>query len=146
MGLDDGFAGGAYACGRCHTQGWSYASSLSDLEAPGCGSALGPNLCDGDTVRQFPVNDNPAKGESKYQSHIDFITQGSVIGQRYGLQGQGTGRMPGFGQRPAEPGLFWINGGNDRPAGGLSCKDPDQLCGMLSQDLIDQIVAYERTL
>jgi cytochrome c553 len=136
MGIDDGFAGGAYACGRCHTQGWSYASSISELEAPACGSALGPNLCDGDELRQFPRNDNPAKGQSPYQSHIDFVTEGSVNGQKYGVQGQGTGRMPGFGERPAEAGLFWINGGTDRAAGP----------GMLTQDLIDQVVAYERTL
>ena len=25
LGYNDGFAGGAYSCGRCHTKGWSYA-------------------------------------------------------------------------------------------------------------------------
>ena len=28
---------------------------------------------------------------------IDFIKNGSDVGQRYGKQGQGSGRMPGFG-------------------------------------------------
>ena len=28
---------------------------------------------------------------------IDFIKNGSVLGAKYGLQGQGSGRMPGFG-------------------------------------------------
>ena len=28
---------------------------------------------------------------------IDFIKSGSELGQRYGRQRQGTGRMPGFG-------------------------------------------------
>ena len=28
---------------------------------------------------------------------IDFIKTGSVLGAKYGLQGQGSGRMPGFG-------------------------------------------------
>ena len=28
---------------------------------------------------------------------IDFINNGSVLGQKYGVQGQGSGRMPGFG-------------------------------------------------
>jgi cytochrome c553 len=134
LGLTDGFAGGAYACGRCHTQGWSYASSLDELANPGCG-ALGPSLC-GTTIEQFPVNTNPAKDQSPYQGQIDFVTLGSVQGQKYGVHGQGTGRMPGFGQRPAEPGLFWIAGGADRKAGP----------GMLPEDLIDQIVAYERSL
>ena len=28
---------------------------------------------------------------------IDFIKAGSVNGARYGIQGQGSGKMPGFG-------------------------------------------------
>ena len=28
---------------------------------------------------------------------IDFIKAGSVYGAKYGVQGQGSGRMPGFG-------------------------------------------------
>ena len=36
MGYEDGFAGGAYSCGRCHTKGWSY----DDPQTPG-GGALG---------------------------------------------------------------------------------------------------------
>jgi hypothetical protein len=135
LGLTDGFAGGAYACGRCHTQGWSYASSLDDLASPGCG-ALGPSLCGATLEEQFPVNTSPGKDESPYQDHIDFVTMGSEQGKRYGVHGQGTGRMPGFGQRPAEPGVFWIDGGRDRKAGP----------GMLTEDLISQIVAYERSL
>jgi hypothetical protein len=81
-----------------------------------------------------------------FKDQIDFITAGSEVGKRYGVHGQGSGKMPGFGTRPAEPGvetfqgspgqLFWINGGKDRPAGP----------GMLPTDLIEQIVAYERSL
>src|SRR5258708_7623943 len=59
MGIDDGFAGGAYACGRCHTQGWSYATSFSQVKAvSGCG-ALGPSLCGGSVERQFPAKQGP---------------------------------------------------------------------------------------
>ena len=29
---------------------------------------------------------------------IDFIKNGSELGAKYGTQGQGTGRMPGFGR------------------------------------------------
>src|SRR5437879_13196574 len=55
MGIDDGFAGGAYACARCHTQGWSYATSYDEVKAAsGCG-ALGPSLCAGAVERQFPA-------------------------------------------------------------------------------------------
>ncbi len=83
LGLYDGFAGGAYSCGRCHTQGWSYG----EPEASGNG-ALGPNLT---AVRdQFPG------GATGFQSQVDFVCEGSVRGQLYGVHGQGSGRMPGF--------------------------------------------------
>ena len=83
LGLYDGFAGGAYSCGRCHTQGWSYG----EPEADGNG-ALGPNLT---AVRdQFPG------GAAGFQSQVDFVCEGSQEGQPYGVHGQGSGRMPGF--------------------------------------------------
>jgi hypothetical protein len=174
MGIDDGFAGGAYACGRCHTQGWSYATSYDQVRAvSGCG-ALGPSLCGGDVERQFPAlssptpctpTDSSSSGSSSSSSsasdstssapppcidalgeQVKFVTEGSEEGKRYGIHGQGSGKMPGFGQRPAEPAnetwpgspglLFWINGGKDRPVG----------LGMLPGDLITQIVVYERSL
>jgi mono/diheme cytochrome c family protein len=75
--------GGAYSCARCHTKGWSYGNPQQSG-----GGALGPNLTNGDTVRQFPNEDD----------HVTFVETGSVDGKRYGQQGQGTGRMPGFGQ------------------------------------------------
>jgi mono/diheme cytochrome c family protein len=172
LGIDsDNFAGGAYSCGRCHTQGWSYATSYSEVKAvSGCG-ALGPSLCGGSAERQFPAKPGPSpctpvdatSSDSSssssdstssgppactnpFQDQIDFVSIGSEEGKRYGLHGQGSGKMPGFGQRPAEPAvetfagspglLFWINGGKDRPAGP----------GMLATDLIEQIVVYERSL
>jgi len=177
MGIDDGFAGGAYACARCHTQGWSYATSYDEVKAAsGCG-ALGPSLCAGSVERQFPAavpatgctpvepsassssgsssSSSSSSGSSSgpppecpnpFQDQIDFVTNGSETGKRYGVHGQGSGKMPGFGQRPAEPAvetfpgspglLFWENNGKDRPTGP----------GMLPYDLITQIVAYERSL
>jgi mono/diheme cytochrome c family protein len=126
LGLTDGFAGGAYSCGRCHTQAWSYASSLKDLgDRGGCG-ALGPSLCGGSVAEQFPV----------VQDQVDFVTAGSELGKKYGVHGQGSGKMPGFGTRPAEPAVFWINKGKPR--------DPGP--GMLPDDLIQKIVQYERSL
>ena len=74
--------GGAYACARCHTKGWSYG----DPQVTG-GGAFGPNLTGGSTVRQFPKQDDM----------IAFIKAGSELGKRYGEQGQGSGRMPAFG-------------------------------------------------
>ena len=74
---------GAYSCARCHTKGWSY----DDPQTTG-GGALGPNLTGGSSVRQFP----------NQSEMIAFISGGSELGKRYGEQGQGSGRMPAFGQ------------------------------------------------
>jgi len=76
-------ASGAYSCARCHTSGWSY----NDPQQAG-GGAMGPNLTGGSEVRQFPSG----------EEHVDFIKTGSEDGVRYGQQGQGSGRMPGFDQ------------------------------------------------
>jgi len=73
---------GAYSCARCHTEGWSYGSP----EVPGQG-AFGWNLTGGSTASHFPNE----------QDMINFVKAGSVLGQRYGKQSQGSGRMPGFG-------------------------------------------------
>jgi mono/diheme cytochrome c family protein len=140
--LEGNFASGAYACARCHTAGWSYSAVESELvegtivvdresyEAAvansGCGGSFGPSLCDGSTVRQFP----------SAEDHALFVTDGSTDGLGYGQQGQGSGKMPGFGLRPAEDGLFWINGGQAR--------DPGP--GMLTPEQIEAIVDYEREL
>lgn len=150
LGLLDNFAGGAYACARCHTADWSFAeveaeNDPGEEEGPGddhlvvdrasfeaatassgCGGAFGPSLCDGVTERQFP---DPA-------DHVEFVTTGSELGLGYGTSGQGDGTMPGFGLRPAEVGLFWIDRGAEREPGP----------GMLSPDLIEAIVDYEREL
>ena len=74
---------GAYSCARCHTKGYSYG----DPQVTG-GGALGPNLTGGSSVRQFPSADDMA----------NFLKAGSELGKRYGEQGQGSGRMPAFGQ------------------------------------------------
>jgi mono/diheme cytochrome c family protein len=74
---------GAYSCARCHTKGWSYG----DPQATG-GGAFGPSLTGGSAIRQFP----------NQSDMVAFIKSGSELGKRYGEQGQGSGRMPGFGQ------------------------------------------------
>jgi mono/diheme cytochrome c family protein len=71
-------------CARCHTKGWSFG----EAEVQG-GGAFGPNLTNGDTVRQFP----------DITSMIDFVSAGSQYEKPYGVRGVGTGRMPGFGDR-----------------------------------------------
>jgi mono/diheme cytochrome c family protein len=68
-------------CARCHTKGWSYG----EPEVAGSG-AFGPNLTNGDPIRQFP----------NIEDQLDFIMNGSDFGKAYGTRGVGTGRMPGF--------------------------------------------------
>jgi mono/diheme cytochrome c family protein len=76
-------ASGAYSCARCHTQGWSWG----DPGVPGQG-AFGWNLTGGATAKHFPD-----QGDMEA-----FIAAGSEFGKRYGVQGQGSGRMPGYGK------------------------------------------------
>ena len=73
---------GAYSCARCHTPGWSYGDP--GVTAQG---AFGWNLTGGATNSHFPSE----------QDMINFIKAGSKNGAKYGIQGQGSGRMPGFG-------------------------------------------------
>jgi mono/diheme cytochrome c family protein len=75
-------ASGAYSCARCHTLGWSYDAP----GVPGQG-AYGWNLTGGSVNSHF----------ASEQDVINFIKNGSEFGRLYGLNGQGSGRMPGFG-------------------------------------------------
>ena len=75
-------ASGAYSCARCHTPGWSWG----EPGVTGQGG-FGWNLTGGKAASAFPDE----------QSMIAFITNGSQVGAKYGIQGQGSGRMPGFG-------------------------------------------------
>ncbi|HEX6167083.1 MAG TPA: cytochrome c [Acidimicrobiales bacterium] len=97
-------AGGAYACARCHTRGWSIIddpevdddvqpadADLSDFtNFPAGSGAFGPNLTGGLVPRQFAT----------YEDLVAFITAGSEDGEAYGRNGIGSGRMPGFGDNP----------------------------------------------
>ncbi|HET9609364.1 MAG TPA: cytochrome c [Acidimicrobiales bacterium] len=95
-------AGGAYACARCHTRGWSIMTEGEDAVSPadadlgdyvgfpdGSG-AFGPNLTGNLIPRQF----------ANYDELVAFITTGSIDGEVYGNNGIGSGRMPGFGDNP----------------------------------------------
>ncbi len=121
LGKDDGFAGGAYACARCHTRGWSIVeSSIQPTDAPmgdyigypdGSG-AYGPRLR-GIIPRIFASAENLAK----------FIHDGAEKGVPYGRNGlSGDGMMPGFGDNPNTEDV-----GDD---------------GMMTQDMIDSIARY----
>jgi hypothetical protein len=53
---------------------------------PGTG-AWGPSLIDGRSIVQFPDE----------ADQVDFVISGSGANEAYGVNGLGTGRMPGFG-------------------------------------------------
>lgn len=125
LGRSSGFAGGAYACGRCHTRGWSVdpASALpatADLDPylgyeDGAGG-YGPQLRNGIVPRQFTTAEALA----------EFLHLGAVRGAPYGNNGlSGDGMMPGFGDNP-----------------NTDAKDD----GMFSADMIAAIARYVESL
>ena len=73
---------GAYSCARCHTLGWSYDKPTTSGQG-----AYGWNLTGGSTNNHFATE----------ADMVAFIKSGSQEGKLYGRNGQGTGRMPGFG-------------------------------------------------
>jgi Cytochrome C oxidase, cbb3-type, subunit III len=118
-------AGGAYACARCHTRGWSIIPDSveppnADLSAyagfPDGSGALGPNLTGGLVPRQF----------ASVEELVLFVSTGSVEGEAYGNNGVGSGKMPGFGDNPNTE-----NVEND---------------GMMTQEMIEAIARYEDSL
>jgi mono/diheme cytochrome c family protein len=78
VGLFNGY------CSRCHTGGWSAGATFVIGYGRG---AWGPAINDGRAVVQFP----------DFVDHADFIQNGSENAVAYGVNGIGTGRMPGFG-------------------------------------------------
>ncbi len=98
-------------CARCHTKGWSafdptQVNGTQILGPPGGQGTIGPNLRNGAEVRRFP-------GQTGFDDHVAFVGAGSNANEQYGQNGEGTGKMPGFGN-------------------------------MLTQDMIEEIVRYER--
>lgn len=71
-------------CARCHTAGYSAGIPLTQSVGSG---ALGPALWNGRPRVQF------LNGADM----VNFITKGSETGVPYGVNGVGSGRMPGFG-------------------------------------------------
>lgn len=78
VGLFNGY------CARCHTSGYNAGPAFE--QEPGSGG-FGPALWQGRAAQAFLSEDDM----------VDFIIKGSEIGVPYGVNGQGNGRMPGFG-------------------------------------------------
>lgn len=78
-------------CARCHTA--SFSAGMPFTREAGSGS-FGPALWDGRPVVQFgEVPTDPALTDPL----VDFLIKGSEAEKPYGLNGFGSGRMPGFG-------------------------------------------------
>jgi mono/diheme cytochrome c family protein len=80
-------------CARCHTKAWSYfdptKGNVPLPAAPGTG-AFGPNLTNGDTLRQFP-------GDQGLEQQYTWVSDGVEANKQYGVRGISSGRMPHFG-------------------------------------------------
>ena len=120
-----GTASGAYSCARCHTKGASIlpGSQLplnADLSQtvgfPDGSGALGPSLRYPIVPRQF----------LSLPDLTTFITKGTVAFQLYGQRGQGSGRMPGFGDNPNTV--------------------ADQTDGMYTPEMLQAVATYEANL
>lgn len=77
-------------CARCHTAGFSAGVPFT-FEAGSGG--FGPALWDGRPVVQF----GEATDDPQDDLLVQFIINGSVADEPYGLNGFGSGRMPAFG-------------------------------------------------
>jgi hypothetical protein len=130
LGLESGTAGGAYSCGRCHTKGASFEfgpvepedADLSEYTGyPDGTGAFGFTLTGGVVPRQFLSLD----------ALIEFLTEGSEYGMLYGQRGQGTGRMPGFGDNPDDD-----NDPHDDAPGD----------GMFTDGMLRAVALYEQSL
>lgn len=130
LGYYSGVAGGAYSCGRCHTQGWSYGDKGTDGDG-----AYGPNLSD--TTAQFPGS------TQGLDAMTNFVCQGSEEGKVYGVHGMGTGRMPAFCATKA------YNPDTDSGASQPNVPKLDPGApgsGMMTQSQVAAIVQYVRGL
>lgn len=78
-------------CARCHTAGFSAGVPFTQEVGSG---GFGPALWDGRPVVQF--GEAPLDG-TRADLLVDFLITGSEAQRAYGLNGVGTGRMPGFG-------------------------------------------------
>jgi len=132
LGMESGEAGGAFACARCHTKGASFrygtvelgpdVENLNDYTGfPDGSGAFGFDLTGGVVPRQFLTIDDL----------IEFLHDGTEYGILYGQRGQGTGRMPSFGDNPDDP---------DDPDDDV---DDD---GMFTDGMLRAVALYEASL
>jgi len=90
-------------CARCHTSG--YSAGVAFAQEAGSGG-FGPALWDGRPAVQFLSEEDL----------VDFLIVGPEANVPYGVNGFGTGRMPGFGATLSSEDLAdlarWLRAGN----------------------------------
>lgn len=133
LGYYTNFAGGAYACGRCHTTGWSYGE-----KGPDGNGGFGPSLRGGVSTTRFPGT------VAGFEQQVDFVCTGTELGVNYGENAEGTGKMPGFCQVPAIVPNVLESGEVGVEA--REASDPATEGGMYSREHVEQIVRYVRGL
>jgi mono/diheme cytochrome c family protein len=79
-------------CARCHTSGFSAGVSFTQEAGSG---GFAPALWKGRETIQFG---QPPADPDETDLLIDFLTKGSQADTPYGINGDGTGRMPSFGE------------------------------------------------
>ena len=130
LGLATGDAGGAYSCARCHTKGAAIVdgsqqptdADISDYKGfPDGSGAFGFSLRYQVVPRQFLTIDDL----------IEFLHKGSEFGILYGQRGQGSGRMPGFGDNPDDDDDLTDDADGD---------------GMFTDGMIRAVACYEASL
>lgn len=92
VGLFNGY------CARCHTSGWSAGVPFTQDAGSG---GFGPALWDGRPNVQFLATEDVVPAILQFlttEDLVEFVTEGSVAQAPYGVNGIGSGRMPGFGQ------------------------------------------------
>lgn len=96
-------------CARCHTSG--YSAGVGFAQEAGSGG-FGPALWDGRPAVQFLTEDDL----------VEFLKVGARANTPYGVNGFGTGRMPGFGTTLSTEDLTnlarWLRAGNLTGMGG----------------------------
>jgi mono/diheme cytochrome c family protein len=78
------------SCARCHSAGFSAGVPFTQEVGSG---GFGPALWNGRPVIQF----GEATGDPVTDLLIQFLIKGSEAQKPYGINGFGSGRMPGFG-------------------------------------------------
>src|SRR3546814_16643817 len=88
--------------------------SISDWSSDVCSSDLGYSLTEAIIPRQF----------LSLEDLVEFVSKGSEDGMLYGQRGQGSGRMPGYGDNP---------------------NTEDEEDGMFTQDMVTAVRSDERS-